>query len=47
MSTSYIKRRWMPFILEDALMQWKIHIVYEISDLSLRFLLYCPTIKFY
>ena len=30
--------RRMPFIQEDALMQWKIHIVDEISDLPLTFL---------
>lgn len=38
--------RRMPFIQEDALMQWKIHIVDEISDLSSRFLPYFHTIHF-
>lgn len=38
--------RRMPFIQEDALMQWKIHIVDEISDLPLTFLPYCHTINF-
>lgn len=38
--------RRMPFIQEDALMQWKIHIVDEISDLPLTFLTYCHTINF-
>lgn len=36
----------MPFIQEDALMQWKIHIADEISDLPLTFLTYCHTINF-
>lgn len=38
--------RRMPFIQEDALVQWKIHIVDEISDLPLTFLPYCHTINF-
>jgi len=41
---TWLSRR-IPFIQEDALMQWKIHNVDEISDLSLRFLPYCHTIN--